>query len=96
MFTDFEIRQGANDGKMFQISAEGGVYRRRPGTRDDYGCYGRLLPELNTPEKRAELLGLLRNARRGDSNARCAGANRKQTAAIVENFNRRYGAFDGR
>ena len=96
MFTDFEIRQGANDGKMFQISAEGGVYRRRPGTRDDYGCYGRLLPELNTPEKRAELLELLRNARKGNSLARCSGANRKQTAAIVADFNSRHGGFDGR
>ena len=96
MFTDFEIQQGANDGRMFQISAEGGVYRRRPDTRDDYGCYGRLLPELNTPEKRAELLGLLRNARRGNCFARCAGANPRQTSAIVEDFNRRYGAFNGR
>lgn len=89
MFTDFEIRQGANDGKMFQLSAEGGVYRRRPGsTSDDYGYCGRLLPELNTPEKRAELLNLLRNARKGNPLARCSGANRKQTAEIVAAFNK--------
>ena len=97
MYTDFEIQQGANDGRMFQISAEGGVYRRRPGgPRNDYGCYGRLLPQLNTPEKRAELLERLRSARAGNALARCAGANCKQTVAIVEAFNREHGASDGR
>lgn len=82
MFTDSEIRQGANDGKMFQISVEGGVYRRRPGgPSDDYGCYGHLVPELNTEAGRSALLKLLRAERKGK------GANRKQTVEMVKRFN---------
>lgn len=79
--TDFEIGQGMNRGKMFQISESGKVYRRRPATIDDYGCYGQIAPEKDTEENREKLLKILRAERNGK------GANRKQTVEIVKKFN---------
>lgn len=80
-FTDFQIRQGISSGKCFEISDSGRVYRRRPATIDDYGCYGQIAPEKDTPENREKLLKLLRNERNRK------GANRKQTVEIIKKFN---------
>lgn len=63
--TDYQIKQGGFEGKrapMFQVSDEGGVYRRRNGGDvADYGGHGYLA--VNTAATRAEILHRLRNAR---------------------------------
>ena len=54
-FTDFEIGQGISSGKCFEISASGRVYRRRPAAFADYGCYGKIDSEKDTPENREKI-----------------------------------------
>lgn len=84
---DFEIQQGAWSGKrapMFQVSNEGGVYRRRNGgILHDFGCYGRLA--VNTEETRAEMLRRLRKAH-PERGAR-SYATVKETPAIIKAYN---------
>lgn len=53
----------------------------RAACTDDYGCYGHLVPELNTEVGRAAILKLLRAERNGK------GVNRKQTTELVKEFN---------
>lgn len=88
-FTDAEMKQGGGFGDIFIITAEGGVWRRRPDPIDagDYGCYGHINPAIDTPELRAAMLGELRTARKGNAHSKSSAANVKQTRAIVKRYN---------
>ena len=85
--TDHQIKQGGFEGKrapMFQVSDEGGVYRRRNGGDvNDYALHGYLA--VNTAETRAEILRRVRNARPDADNHY---ARVKDMRAIIDAYNR--------
>ena len=91
--TDYAISHGVYTDTMFVISAEGNLYRRKPGSANEYAKVGALTNP--TDERRAALLEALRNANPDREFQQITGdirrahyANYKQACTILNKFNK--------
>ena len=93
IYSDSEIRNGLYSETMFVISAEGTLYRRKPGCASEYAKIGTL--NNASAERREALLAALRNANSERIQPQITGgvhkatyANYKQARVILDEFNK--------
>ena len=91
--TDYAINHGVYTDTMFVISAEGNLYRRKPGSANEYAQVGSLTNP--TDERRAALLEAVRTANPDRMQQQITGgtrnakyANYKQARAILDELNK--------